>query len=143
MTADMTAALMYELLGVQRALRRIDIASLRGEGLGVSLHFVLRSISDGECRAAQLAGRLGVGAPVLSRQIAELEEQGLLVRRKDPRDGRAHLLALTPAGEDKLRHVQEQRLALFQQCLGELSESDAANAATILRQVTESLMKSA
>ncbi|MGK3956397.1 MarR family winged helix-turn-helix transcriptional regulator [Arthrobacter sp. R4] len=143
MTANVTAALVYELLGVQRALRRIDTASLRGEGLGVALHFVLRSISDGECRATQLAGRLGVGAPVLSRQIAELEVQGFVVRRKDPNDGRAHLLALTPAGKDKLRYEQTQRSALFQECLGEWSDSDAADAAKALRQLTESLMKSA
>ncbi|WP_331711951.1 MarR family winged helix-turn-helix transcriptional regulator [Arthrobacter sp. B6] len=143
MNASVTAALVHELLGVQRALRRIDTASLRGEGLGVALHFLLRCIGEGECRATQLAGRLGVSAPVLSRQIAELEEQGLLARKKDPSDGRAHLLALTPAGKDKLMHVQTQRSALFQECLGEWSESDAANAARALRQLTESLMKPA
>lgn len=143
MTTNVTAALVYELLALQRALRRVDTASLRGEGLGVALHFVLRSIGERECRATHLAGRLGVGAPVLSRQIAELEDQGLLVRRKDPSDGRAHLLALTPAGKDKLRHVQTQRSALFQECLGEWSDGDAADATKALRQLTESLMNSA
>src|SRR5690349_17186860 len=49
----------------------------------------------GPARAGVLAGYLQVGAPVMSRTVASLETQGLVVRHRDPDDGRAELVSLT------------------------------------------------
>ncbi|WP_461172708.1 MarR family winged helix-turn-helix transcriptional regulator [Arthrobacter sp. Z1-9] len=135
------ANLVSEIFDLQRAVRCITSTSSRGEGTGPALHFVLRLVNEGECRATRLAGRLGVGTPVLSRQIAELEEQGLVVRRKDPDDGRAHVVALTPLGVDKLEHLQSQWSTMFQEHLLDWTEDDARRAGAVLRQLTESLRK--
>src|SRR5690348_1074707 len=56
----------------------------------------------GPQRAGMLALHLQVGAPVISRQVASLAAQGLVVRRADPDDGRAELVTLTDAGRDRL-----------------------------------------
>ena len=77
----------------------------------MALQGVLRFVGEGESRATALAERLGVSAPVLSRHIAELEEQGYVVRRPDPEDGRAQLIALSAAGVEKLRAIEDQRAA--------------------------------
>lgn len=141
--APTTAAnLVYEIFDLQRAVRCVAAASSHGEGISAALHLVLRLIAEGESRATRVAERLGVGVPVLSRQIAELEEKGLVVRRKDPYDGRAQLVALTPSGADRLRHMERVRSAVFQEYLRDWSEDDAVSAAKALRQLTESLMKS-
>jgi DNA-binding MarR family transcriptional regulator len=139
---DTAASLVYEIFALQRVVRCAAASSLREE-TSAARSFVLRLVAEGECRATRLAERLGVGAPVLSRQIAELEEQGLVVRSKDPDDARAQVIALTPLGTDKLRRMEGQRSAVFQKYLQNWSEEDATKAAKTLQQLTESLRKSA
>ena len=137
------ADLVYQIFDLQRAVRCIATANARGEGPGVALQGVLRFVGEGEARATTLAERLGVSAPVLSRHIAELEEQGLVARRQDPDDGRAQLVALTAAGAGKLRRIEEQRAAVLQDLLRDWSEEDAGNTAKTLHKLTKSLKKSA
>lgn len=140
---DTAADLVYQIFDLQRAVRCIATANVRGQDTGVALQGVLRFVGEGESRATRLAERLGVSAPVLSRHIAELEEQGYVVRRQDPDDGRAQLVALTPSGIEKLRDIEEQRTAVLQDYLRDWSEEDAGNTATTLRRLTESLKNSA
>jgi DNA-binding MarR family transcriptional regulator len=143
LTHDTAADLVHEIFDLQRVVRCLAAAGARAERTGVALHFVLRIVGEGECRATRLAERLGIGAPVLSRQIAELEDHGLVVRRKDPDDGRAQLVALTSSGADKLRRMEGQRSAVFQEYLRDWTEDDAVHVAKALHQLTQSLKKSA
>jgi DNA-binding MarR family transcriptional regulator len=142
--APNTAAdLVYQIFDLQRAVRCVAAASLRGQETGVALQGVLRFVGEGETRATRLAERLGVSAPVLSRHIADLEDQGYVIRRQDPDDGRAQLVALTSKGADKLRHFEEQRTSALQDYLREWSQEDAEEAAKTLRKLTDSLISSA
>jgi len=134
-----TVNLGYEILELQRAVRRIVTASLRGEETGVTFQFVLRFLSEGDSRASRLAERLGVGAPVISRHIADLEEQGYVVRSKDPSDGRAHLLAITTSGADRLQQIDERQKAALMECLSDWNDEDAGNTARILQRLNETL----
>ena len=140
---DTAADLVYQIFDLQRAVRCVAAASLRGQETGVALQGVLRFVGEGETRATRLAERLGVGAPVLSRHIAELEEQGYVTRRQDPDDGRAQLVALSEEGAERLRHIEEHRTAALQDYLREWSQEDAADTAKTLRKLTESLKHSA
>jgi DNA-binding MarR family transcriptional regulator len=136
------AELVRQIFDLQRAVRCIATANSRGTEAGVALQGVLRFVGEGESRATHLAARLGVSTPVLSRHIADLEEQGFVVRRQDPDDGRAQLVALTPSGAHKLRHIEEQRTAVLQDYLRDWSEEDAGNTAQTLHKLTESLKQS-
>ncbi|CDO89634.1 homoprotocatechuate degradation operon regulator, HpaR [Mycobacterium triplex] len=49
-------------------------------------------------RSTALARELNVADPTISDAIAALIRKGLVVRTRDPRDGRRHDLALTQAG---------------------------------------------
>ena len=142
-TADTAADLVYQIFDLQRAVRCIAAANSRGQETGIALQGVLRFIGAGEDRAAGLGERLGVSAPVLSRHIADLEEHGLVIRRQDPDDGRAQLVALTPLGAEKLRSIEHQRTAVLQDYLRDWSEEDAGTTARILHKLTESLKQSA
>ncbi|MHA7291461.1 MarR family winged helix-turn-helix transcriptional regulator [Arthrobacter sp. MDT3-24] len=140
---DTAADLVYRIFDLQRVVRCVAAASFRGQDTGVALQGVLRFVGEGESRATRLAERLGVSAPVLSRHIADLEEQGYVIRRQDPDDGRAQLVALSPAGADKLRKIEERRTATLQEYLSDWSQEDAEDTARILTKLSESLKHSA
>ncbi|MFF1384523.1 MarR family winged helix-turn-helix transcriptional regulator [Arthrobacter sp. NPDC058288] len=140
---ETAADLVYQIFDLQRAVRCVAVSSMRGQETGVALQGVLRFVGEGESRATHLAARLGVSAPVLSRHIADLEEHGLVVRRPDPEDGRAQLVALSEAGAAKLRDIEQQRTATLQGYLQDWSQADAEETAKTLRKLAESLRDSA
>jgi DNA-binding MarR family transcriptional regulator len=66
-----------------------------------------------------------------------------VVRRPDPEDGRAQLVALSEAGEGKLHEIEQQRTATLQGYLQDWSQFDAEETAKILKKLAESLRDSA
>ncbi len=52
----------------------------------------------GPARVGELADVAHVDASVISRQLAHLEQEGLVARSPDPRDGRAHQIGITTSG---------------------------------------------
>ena len=142
--APSTAAnLVYQIFDLQRAVRCVAAINIRGQDTGVAQQGVLRFVGEGESRATHLAERLGVSAPVLSRHIAELEELGLVVRRPDPEDGRAQLIALSASGVEKLRSIEDQRTSALQGLLQDWTEGDAEETARTLKKLAESLRTTA
>ena len=113
--------------------------SERGGELGVASQGVLKMIDEHGGRAVDLAGRLGVSAPVLSRHLAELEALGCIERRPDPEDRRAQLLALTVSGREVLAQIEERRIERLREYLADWDEQRAADAAVVLGQLTRAL----
>lgn len=74
---------------------------------------------QGPIRLTELASCIGVGKPSVSRQIAFLENLGLVSKEADPLDGRAQSIRLTPEGEEKMHRVQDARREVFRERLGE------------------------
>jgi DNA-binding MarR family transcriptional regulator len=105
---------------LDRALTRISylLTRNRRNGLtttaaGVSLDraavVVLLALAEtGAIRPGELAARLEVEAPHVTRQVQRLEKSGYAGRVTDPDDRRAQLIQLTPAGQaaaDRIREV--------------------------------------
>ncbi|MFJ4028269.1 MarR family winged helix-turn-helix transcriptional regulator [Paenarthrobacter sp. NPDC089989] len=135
--------LVHQIFDLQRTLRCVVTAHLaRVPDVGMAVQGVMRFIGEGETRATHLAAKLGVSAPVLSRHIAELEELGFVMRRPDPADGRAQLLALTESGMAKLREFEEQRSVRLRDYLADWSEEDALEASKVLQKLSTSLKDS-
>ncbi|CAI3795689.1 hypothetical protein NKCBBBOE_01377 [Pseudarthrobacter sp. MM222] len=78
----------------------------------------------GPIRLTELASCIGVGKPSVSRQIAFLENLGLIAKEADPLDGRAQSIRLTAKGEDKMHQVQDARRELFRERLSEWPAED-------------------
>ena len=66
---------------------------------------------------ADVARRLMVSAPVVTRLAATLADAGLVERRQDPKDGRAVLLALTPKGRRRARAMRRDLLEAARELL--------------------------
>jgi MarR family transcriptional regulator, organic hydroperoxide resistance regulator len=90
----------------------------RQEGLTYQQYNVLRVIdTQGPIGQAEVARRLLVTAPVVTRLATTLAEGGLLVRRPDPKDRRAVKLALTPAGRRRARAMRAELLEAARELL--------------------------
>jgi DNA-binding MarR family transcriptional regulator len=97
-----TAATADELLELLRTVMRASRPARLGpeaEDMPGWKFAVLGLLArEGEQRLGQVAAHLEVDPSVASRQVATLEQLGLVTRRPDPADGRAQLLAVSPAG---------------------------------------------
>ena len=76
-------------------------AALAELGLHVGQEMVLLELwrEDG-LRGGELASRLGVEPPTVSRMLGRLQACGLLERRRDPEDARSFRVFLTPKGRE-------------------------------------------
>ena len=94
---------------------------------------VLRMIDTmGPQAQGEVARRLMVTAPVVTRLASTLVEAGLVERRPEPGDRRTVLLALTPTGRRRVRAMRRDLLAAAHELLEPLpAEKRAAVAAAL------------
>ncbi|RDG39201.1 MarR family transcriptional regulator [Streptomyces corynorhini] len=87
-------------------------------------------------RIGRIAERLGVRTPHVTRQVRELERQGLVERVSEPRDRRVQRITPTPLGADTLTRVDRA----FQASLSESLDGVAAHridaAVEVLRRIS-------
>jgi DNA-binding MarR family transcriptional regulator len=72
----------------------------------------------------ELAAAERVAGPTMTRIVDGLVAGGLAERRPDPRDGRAALIAATPAGDALMRAAAGRRISAIADAIGELPAAD-------------------
>ncbi|MEV7973498.1 MarR family transcriptional regulator [Cellulomonas sp. NPDC089187] len=77
-------------------------------------------------RAGELASLIGIGRGTMSRQLARLEEFGLITRSPDPQDSRGQLIELTAQGADQMQRARQARRVFLSDALSDWSEQDRA-----------------
>ena len=75
----------------------------------------------GPLRLSELARREAVTAPTMSRVLAALDEQGLVIRTPDPHDARGVRIVLSDRGVQRLNEVRSTRTALIARRLDRLT----------------------
>ena len=104
-TLDAAVRLRLVLARLNRALRQQG-----STGLTLSQISALSTVEQwGPMRMNSLANHEAVGASVVTRMVASLEEQRLVQRTDDPDDRRASLVELTPAGRELLDGLRFER----------------------------------
>jgi DNA-binding MarR family transcriptional regulator len=118
-----TAARLRLVVGrLARAVRQHGAAGLTPSQLSA-----LATIEElGPIRLSDLAGREMVGAPVATRVVASLEDLGYVARVDDPSDGRACLVAVSPAGRTMLEELWNERAAGLNARIGRLTARQVA-----------------
>lgn len=97
---------------------------------------VLRLIDTmGPQPQAEVARRLMVTAPVVTRLAATLVDAGLVERMPDAKDRRAVLLTLTPTGRRRARAMRRDLLAAARELLEPLPEERRAAVAAALEEL--------
>ena len=115
-------AFLFELGALLRAAkvgfqRRVGISDARLFLLGM-LH------RRGEMSQNELQRRLDVDGAAVTRQVKQLEAEGLLSRRVDPADNRFTLVVLTRDGEALVREVARAAKEFVAEVLDGVSEED-------------------
>jgi DNA-binding MarR family transcriptional regulator len=110
-------------LAVGRLQRRIRIDS--GDS-PLQLAALATTELHGPLRLSELAKREAVTAPTMSRVLAALGEQGLIVRTPDPQDGRGVLVTVSEVGRARLAEIRTHRTAFVARRLARLDPGQRA-----------------
>ena len=87
----------------------------------------------------QIAGLLDVAKSRATVIIENLVKKGLVQRSQDPNDARVKLINLTPAGQRKVREIEEFMFTLHQQLLDYIDPIQRAGVITALETLRSSM----
>jgi MarR family transcriptional regulator for hemolysin len=99
--------LCWLLSQASHGLKAEQTAALEDVGLSPRGHMVLHVALTGEFTQTELARMAGLDKTTMVVTLDELEAAGLAERRPAPHDRRARVVAVTEAGERKVREAQE------------------------------------
>jgi DNA-binding MarR family transcriptional regulator len=115
-----------------------------GDSLSLNyLQALFLLLNQGEATTGQLAAAAELKPGSATTMIDQLEQRGLVTRRRDPGDGRTTLVSLTARGR---REVEEnetqwrQRLAML---FDDMSDADLLAASEVLQRLAALLSQSA
>lgn len=120
---------------------RVNVgAALAGVGLHVGQEMVLLELwkEDG-LKGGELAARLRVEPPTVTRMIQRLEGCGLVERRKDPDDARSFRVCLTENGRALEGPVRERWGQVEERAFRGMSEAEKSLLRELLSRVRENL----
>ncbi len=118
--------------------RLLRLAGVRVDRAGATLLFKLSAESD-SLRVTDLAEKLGVDTPTVTRKVQQLERDGMVVRQPDPDDRRAARIRLTPAGRGTIERVRRARRVWLEELLQGWGDDDLSTLADLLGRVAENL----
>jgi DNA-binding MarR family transcriptional regulator len=108
---------------ITRTARRLRQEA--GVDLGPSQVAALASVERrGPLSPSELAEIERIRRPTVTRIVRHLEQAGLVERVRDPADGRASILSVTPEGRALLRRLRERKTAYLAKRLAALDAED-------------------
>lgn len=134
-----TDAIDGALLSVARVMTQLRVhTKLRAQAgvdidrAGAAVLYKL-SVEDENLRLCDLAERLGIDSPAVTRKVQHLEQLGLVARSADPADGRASRLRLTPEGARSIGRLLSARRVWLEELLSEWPPADRTEFARLLQ----------
>ncbi len=116
----------------------LDDAEIPISAQEISILTVLAHLDEPE-RMKPLAELLGRDATTVSRQIAGLEEAGLVQRSPCPDDGRATVVSITTAGAKLVERTIPLTLALRGRAMKGITKADTKTFVAVLLQMLANL----
>jgi DNA-binding MarR family transcriptional regulator len=144
--AQPTEEIASALVSVARAMTQVRVhdtlcrqAGVDVDRLGAAVLFKLVS-EGGDVRVTELAERLGIDAPAVTRKVQQLERVGLVSRHSDPADARASRLDVTAAGRRTIERLQRAQAEWMGELLADWSGADRAELARLLQQLAATIV---
>jgi DNA-binding MarR family transcriptional regulator len=121
----------------QSVARMYNEEASKFEG-SMSIGFALLSIDkEHGTPSSQISNRMGMEATSFTRTLKTLEEKGLIVRKKNPEDGRGVLIYLTDLGKEK-RALSKDTVLKFNEVVKQnISEEKLENFMEVAEKIAE------
>jgi DNA-binding MarR family transcriptional regulator len=135
---ELVASVTFLLKRLGFAAKERAMKAYEQTGLHPYHHAVLVAVGEGshETQGA-IADALGYDRGQLVGLLDELEERGLVERRRDPKDRRRHLVLLTPEGRRVLRQLRALARRIEGEFLAPLGDEERANLHALLLRLAE------
>src|SRR5215469_1266199 len=104
-------------------------------GLTVQLCGVLNLLAEGPVSQQSLGEQLGIDRTTVVELIDQLEEQGVVVRRRNPVDRRSYALHLTPKGKTVQKRAARAFDGAADEFFGPLAPAEQTALMEMLRRV--------
>ena len=126
---------------ITRARRHDRVRTVAAVPLDRAAVMVLGQLAEaGPARPGELADRLGVEAPHVTRQVQRLQQAGYADRVPDPDDRRAQLIQLTPAGRAASDRIREAGTTGMQAALAHWPPQERHQLATLLHRMVDDFL---
>jgi DNA-binding MarR family transcriptional regulator len=105
---------------------------------------LLMTLLEGPQRITELAESEALAQPTVTKVVDNLQQRGLVVRERDPGDGRVVRVSITPAGRRTIESSRSQVQALMRDTVQELSDGELAElvaASQTLGRMVETLQR--
>jgi DNA-binding MarR family transcriptional regulator len=140
---EIEQALSQLLRGVVNIRIHERIAAVTGVTLDRACFWVLGRIAkhsqERPLRLSELAQTMSLDPSTVSRQVRQLETQGLVQREADPSDARAVMLATTAAGREILDRLLVARHQMLEKALAGWPDGDRQDIARLLVRLADDL----
>jgi DNA-binding MarR family transcriptional regulator len=129
---------------LSRARQHHQVAAEAGVPIDRAAVPILRLLTEtGPQRASDIAARLAVEAPHVTRQVQRLEGTGYVERLPDPDDRRACLVSVTAAGREAVDRILDVGRHAILQALAEWAPRDRAQLATLFDRMVDDFVRHA
>lgn len=118
-----------------------SVSRIVGAKVTVPALLSLAKLAEGPIRITELGAQVGASSPTITRQIQEMEREGLVVRQMDDKDGRATVVSLSEKGMQARQVSLDVRIATLKEGLSDWVEEDLQLLAPLLERLTVSLSR--
>ena len=135
---ELVASTSFLLKRLGFTVKEKTMEAYEGSGLHPYHHAILLVLGE-RSRETQgsIADALGYDRGQLVGLLDELEERGLVERRRDPNDRRRHLVSLTSDGKRTLQKLRTLSLRIEDEFLAPLSEAERTKLHALLLRLAE------
>ena len=135
---ELVASTTFLLKRLGFAAKERGMAAYEAEDVHPYHYAILLALDEGghETQGA-IADVLGYDRGQLVGMLDEIEQRGLIERRRDPNDRRRHLVQMTPEGKRKLRKLRALARGLENDFLEPLSEAEREELHRLLLKLAE------
>ncbi|HEU4987497.1 MAG TPA: MarR family winged helix-turn-helix transcriptional regulator [Rhizobiaceae bacterium] len=140
----MTKAAKGAVIGRLQSAARLSRTSLANRLLGLGLYagqdqIMLALASEDGQTPSQLAAKLGVRPPTITKTINRLMAQGFLEKRASELDARQAHVFLTESGQEAIRAIEKSVRRTEKQALRGLDKKEQKALAKLLRRIETNL----
>jgi MarR family transcriptional regulator, organic hydroperoxide resistance regulator len=123
---------------------RAAISGQATQGLSLSQLAMLAPLADdGELPVGRLAAAADVSVPTATRMLQQLQNKGVVTRRRSPDDERRVLIGLTPEGRAQLDDVRNRLRERRATALDHYTPAEVSELIGHLRRLTDTINKTA